>query len=237
MDAERILITGANRGIGLELTRQYLAQGAHVFATCRQPQNAHDLMTLQQQYGDILFITSLTVHDTQSIEACVTAITAQTKALDILINNAGIYPKSPASQEFGALQASDMMHVLEVNSLSPVLVSQAFTSLLAKGDNPRIVMISSGLGSIEGVNSTTGMSYRMSKAALNMAARVIAIELAPQNITAVTTHPGWVQTDMGGANASITPSTSAMGLIKVIANLSMADTGKFFNYTGEPLAW
>jgi NAD(P)-dependent dehydrogenase (short-subunit alcohol dehydrogenase family) len=234
---KRILITGANRGIGLELTRQYLAEGATVFATCRQPNSASALHELQAQYGDKLHIHALTVDDATSIQDCVQAIHAQTEALDVVINNAGIYPKTPQSQKFGDLQATDVLRVLEVNSVAPVIVSQAFVDLLRAGSNPRLVMISSGMGSIDGIQSSNGVSYRMSKAALNMAARVLGVELKPMGITTITTHPGWVQTDMGGANAAITPQASAEGLRSVIANLTLADVGKFFNVTGELLAW
>lgn len=234
---QNVFITGSNRGIGLELTREYLIRGAHVVATCRQPDQATQLQQLQNQYAHTLTILPLTVDDPDSLATCARTVTDHLTTLDILINNAGIYPQTPESQKFGYLEAEPMRQVLEINSIAPVLVTQALAPLLKRGTNPRLIMVSSGMGSIDGVKSTNGMSYRMSKAALNMATRVLADALALDGIITITTHPGWVQTDMGGADAALTPQQSARDLIALTDKLTPADNGKFFNHTGEPLPW
>jgi NAD(P)-dependent dehydrogenase (short-subunit alcohol dehydrogenase family) len=229
---QSILITGANRGIGLALVKEYLKRDVRVFAACRNPQEANELQALQNVK---LCIIALDISDEASIAASVQAVKAQTEKLDILINNAGIYPKSDNSaNDFGKLDSKALSHILETNSIAPVMVTQAYLEMLKQGS--KVLFVSSRLGSIT-LAGTHGFGYRMSKTALNMAVRIMAQMLAPQGISLVTTHPGHVSTDMGGAGAPVSPVESAQGLIRILDNLSPEKAGKFFNYTGEELPW
>ena len=233
-----ILITGANRGVGFELTRQYVQSGdVHVFATCRTPQNAGNLNAFAKQNPDKVTVIQLDINDSKSIEASVKAVEKHTSSLDILINNAGIFPKGGhQSQSLGSLSIDDVAEVVTTNSVSPLIVTQAYRHLLKKGTNPRVVMISSQMGSL--INAGSGAyAYRMSKASMNMAARLLANDSDMSGITTITTHPGWVQTDMGGSSASITPTESARGLMKLINGLSRSDNGKFYKWNGEVHVW
>jgi NAD(P)-dependent dehydrogenase (short-subunit alcohol dehydrogenase family) len=235
---ERILITGASRGVGFALTQHYLKSGdVHLFASCRNPDGADQLIALKGQHPNNLTIVQLDINDSDSIETSVKAIEKHTDALDVLINNAGIFPKgSHQSQSLGNLSIPDVAEVVTTNSVSPLIVTQAYRHLLKKGDNPRVVMVSSQMGSLSRGGSGS-YAYRMSKASMNMAARVLSADSGMSGIIVVTTHPGWVQTDMGGSGASITPDESASGLISVISGLTRADNGKFYSWDGTEHVW
>jgi NAD(P)-dependent dehydrogenase (short-subunit alcohol dehydrogenase family) len=230
---QKILITGANRGIGLALVKEYLKRDVQIFAACRNPQEASELQALQSEK---LCLITLDISDEASIANAVEAVAAQTDKLDILINNAGIYPKDAASASFGQLKAENLAHILHTNSISPVMVTQAFLDLLKKAKPAKVLMVSSKMGSIT-TAGTSGFGYRMSKTALNLAVKVMAQVLAPEGVTVVTTHPGHVATDMGGAGAAVSPVESAQGLIRILDTLSPEKAGHFYNYTGEELPW
>lgn len=235
---EKILITGANRGVGFELTRQYVQSGAQVFAGCRNPDDAHELNRLASQFPDKICIVQLEINDSASLESSVKTVESQSDGLDVLINNAGINPRgSHQSSDLGKLSVDDMAEVLITNSVSPLIVTQAYRHLLKKGDNPRVIMVSSEMGSMQWTKSGGSYAYRMSKASMNMAARVLAHDSGMSGIITITTHPGWVQTDMGGSGASLTPYESATGLIKLIQGLSRADNGKFYKWNGSEHVW
>ena len=235
---QNYLITGANRGIGLELTRLLLTQGrARVFATCRAPERADNLNELAGDNPDKVTVLQLDVNDEASIAAAVQAVSAAAAFLDVLINNAGIFPKGDhASRGLGNLTSEALSELITTNAVSPLIVTQACRDLLQLAENPRVVMISSGLGSVQATRGGP-YGYRMSKAAMNMAARVLAFDSEMSGITTITTHPGWVQTDMGGAGADITATDSAAGLLALISGLTPADNGRFFRYDGVELDW
>lgn len=230
-----ILITGANRGIGLALTRQLLQDNARIFATCRAPERAGDLNELAQRHAKRVTVLQLDVNEGASIASAVKAVAAETDALDLLINNAGI-GGDDSGRIFGQLTATEVSHVITTNAVSPLILTQACRELLKNGDNPRVVMISSGMGSLQRTGGTS-YAYRMSKAAMNMAARVLAFDSAMTGITTVTMNPGWVQTDMGGPSAALKPEESASALRKLIKRLTPADNGLFFQYDGGELPW
>lgn len=232
---QKVLITGSNRGIGLGLVKQALANGDVVFAACRKPEDAKDLQMLTSQYGDQLHIIQLDVSDEASIAASVDAVQQHTDSLDILINNAAINPREKSGR-FGKLDMDTVSQVLHVNCTGPMIVAQTYYPLLKQGDTPRIVMLSSGMGSISGTSGGS-YAYRMSKAAINMAARNLSIDLRSDGIIAIAMDPGWVQTDMGGPGASITVDTSASGQWDVINGLRMADTGGYRRYDGGRHEW
>jgi len=232
---QNILITGANRGIGLELTRQLLKDDSRIFAACRAPERADALNSLAREHTDRVAVLQMDVNDESSISAALEAVAAKTDALDLLINNAGI-GGDDHGRILGQLTAAEVSHVITTNAVAPLIVTQAFRALLMQGDNPRVVMISSGLGSLQRKGGTS-YAYRMSKAALNMAARVLAFDSAMSGITSVTMNPGWVQADMGGPNAALKPQESGTALRALINRLTPADNGKFFQYDGSELPW
>lgn len=234
---QQIMITGSNRGIGFALVERYLqAGGSHIFATCRQPQQAEALQRLQQAHPDHLTIVALDVNDATSIARCVDTIKAQTSHLDVLINNAGIFPTDDRELHIGTIEAQTLQNLLTTNSIAPVMVTQACYNLLQQSASARVVMISSIMGSIE-LSGNSGLGYRMSKAAVNMATKVFSTVLADQNVIVIAAHPGWVSTDMGGAQAPVKASETADGLYSLIEKLSPEDSGKFYSYTHETLPW
>ena len=235
---QRILITGANRGIGFELARQYAVAGdALVFAGCRTPQRAETLHALSSQHSDQVVVSQLDVDDAASIAAAVAAVGERAGGLDLLVNNAGISPHGEhQSRQLGSLSAADVSEVITTNAVGALIVTQAFRELLQAGDNPRVAMISSGLGSLERSRGS-GYAYRMSKAAMNMAARCLAFDAAMDGVITVTVAPGWVRTDMGGESAPLSPEESASGLRTLFAGLSNGDNGKFFHYDGSTVPW
>ena len=159
-----------------------------------------------------------------------------TGPVDVLVNNAGV---AAAEEEFGAFDAATMARVLQINSIAPMLVTQALTPLLQKGGTaPKVVCITSGLGSITNADGLIyGLSYGMSKAALNMGVKKLAPELGRRGIAIVALHPGWVRTDMGGSAAPLRPPESIRGMLAVIDRLTVADTGRFLTYEGKELPW
>lgn len=232
---KRVFITGANRGIGLEITRQCLERGSHVFASCRQPDEAKDLNELKTEYADKLIILQLDVTNQVEIDNAVEAVQAEISGLDVLYNNAGINLSGEAQ---GSLEAATMLNVLHVNSVAPILIAQSFLKLLKAGTDPKIISISSQLGSITQKSSTrSSYSYSASKAALNMFSRMLAIDVQATGITTIVIHPGWVKTDMGGEHAPVKVSESVRGILQVADDLTLQDTGRFLAWDGSEIPW
>lgn len=231
----RVLVTGANRGIGLAVATAYAAEGGRIFATCRQPGEASQLHTLARRYRDQIIPVALDVADPESIRHAVEVVRAETDALDLLYNNAGILPPT-RDQSFAHITFDLMLEVLRVNTAAPLMVAQAFVGLLAKGSHPVIVNVSSGAGSIHSAGSGW-YAYNTSKAALNMISKMLGSELLARGIITVAMSPGWVATDMGGASAPVSPEQSAAGMKQVVAGLTRADSGAFLSYDGRRLEW
>lgn len=227
-----LLITGANRGIGLELTKRYAADGWTIIATCREPQSATALKDVRG-----VSIEALEVTDYAAVDAL--AQKYQGTAIDLLLNNAGIY-----GHRDGALKVSDFdtyLQVLQVNSVAPMKLALTFLPHLKAAQNrspggAKIATISSRMGSIA-AGGGGAYAYRASKAAINASMHNLALDLKSSSISCITLHPGWVKTDMGGAGADIDVATSGAGLKKVIDGLTIKDTGKFFNYDGSEIPW
>lgn len=228
-----ILITGANRGLGLEFTRQYAANGWRVFACCRNPHKADALQQLQLQYAGNLSLHELDVSDFQQIELLARELSG--KSLDVLLNNAGLYHKG--KETFGSVDYEAWMEAFRVNSMAPLKMAEAFVKNLALGQQKKIINITSKMGSIDDNTSGHHYLYRSSKTALNMVTRSLAIDLAPLGITAIVMHPGWVQTDMGGFSAPTTVQQSIAGMRQVIAHITPKDSGKFYGYDGKEIPW
>ena len=225
-----VLITGANRGLGLEFARQYRAAGWDVIATARQPEAAADLKAL----GEGVRIVPLDVTRPESVAALKASLGAQ--PLDLLINNAGqgvgLDPGRIAD-----LQLDQFESVMQVNALGPVRVTQALLPNLRAGKGKTIVGISSGLGSIAENREGGYYGYRESKAALDMFMRSLAAELKDEGFICIALIPGWVKTDMGGPNAPLTPEESVAGMRKVLDGLKPEDSGGFWSYKGTKVPW
>ena len=230
MNNYQVLITGANRGLGLEFTKQYAADGWNVLACCRHPQSALDLQALAKVNANIS-IQALDVADFVQIDAL--ALQLKDEAIDVLINNAGVYPAS----SFGDTNYQAWAEGFKVNSMAPLKMAEAFVQHITRGQLKKIATLSSKMGSLDDNTSGESYSYRSSKTAVNMVMKSLSIDLKPYGISVVTLHPGWVQTDMGGSNALISAHTSVSGLREVIESLSLESTGKFIAYDGKAIPW
>ena len=232
---KQVLITGANRGVGLELARQLLARGDRVIATCRQPDEAQTLQQLAVEFGDRLLVETLDVTDDISVQKARTAVENTFDRLDLLINNAGILIKTEILSTF---DAAIMQRTFDVNATGVMRVTTQFLDLLRLGREPKLINISSQLGSLQKMRPGWGRySYNSSKAALNMVTRMLAFDLQADGIAVRAIHPGWVQTDMGGAHAAVTAHNSAAGILQLADHLTMANTGTFHVYSGEEHPW
>ena len=230
MKPHQVLITGANRGLGMEFTQQYAADGWNVLACCRHPQSALDLQALAKVNANIT-IQPLDVADFAQIDAL--ALQLKDESIDVLINNAGVYPAS----SFGDTNYEAWAEGFKVNSMAPLKMAEAFVQHITRGQLKKIATLSSKMGSLDDNSSGESYSYRSSKTAVNMVMKSLSIDLKPYGISVVTLHPGWVQTDMGGSNALISVHTSVSGLRKVIESLSLESTGKFIAYDGKATPW
>jgi NAD(P)-dependent dehydrogenase (short-subunit alcohol dehydrogenase family) len=224
-----VLITGANRGLGLEFAKQYAADGWSVIATCRNPIGVGELAEIE---GDVA-VYGLDVNNPPSLERFVADLDG--RAIDVLINNAGVYgPKGITAKD---VTAEDWMPVMQTNMMAPLFMARALLDNVTKGNRKLIVNISSVMASIEKGAAGSEYIYRSSKAGLNMVMACYAQEIADTGVAVVMFHPGWVQTDMGGPLATLTPTESITALRTSIENLSAEDKGKFMNYDGTPMPW
>ena len=224
----RVLITGANRGLGLEFARQYAAEGDRVLATCRDPAGATELQALA---GDVT-VHALDVTDLAQISALANSL--EDEPVDILVNNAGVLS---SGQRTGGIDYGAWEHEFKVNTMGPIAVAQAFRPHLERGEGRRMAFISSVLASI-GANAEGGYTlYRSTKAGLNAAVKSLAVEAAAKGIIVLAFHPGWVRTDMGGPGAAIDAATSVRGLRRHIAAAGPEDSGRFISYEGEEIPW
>jgi len=234
MPRRNVLVTGANRGIGLEYVRQLLARGDHVIATARHPAQAHELNHLVAEHPGRLHVFPLDVMDAKAeVEiARELPLVLGDERLHLLINNAGILH---SGERFGQVAAANLEDSFRTNAMGPFLLAQAVAPLLA--DGATIANMTSQLGSIAGTTRFGTPTYCISKAALNMVTRLLAAALAERRIAVVSLHPGWVQTDMGGEQAPVPPAKSVAGLLQVIDGLDPAQSGSFFDWQGKPIAW
>lgn len=225
-----ILITGANRGLGLEFAKQYAQDGWQVIACCRAPQHATALQALAKAHSNIQ-VFALDVADFAQIDALAQQL--KDSKIDVLINNAGIYPDSSTD----LVNTDDWLDAFTVNSISPYKIANAFKPHIAKSNLKKMATLTSKMGSIDDNSSGGSYIYRSSKAAANMVMKSLSIDLQPLGISVVTLHPGWVQTDMGGDNALINAKTSVTGMRRVIDHLNLATTGRFIAYDGQLIPW
>jgi NAD(P)-dependent dehydrogenase (short-subunit alcohol dehydrogenase family) len=238
----RAVVTGANRGLGLEFTRQLAAAGDEVVATARHPKTAEALNKLASTSGGRVTVVRLDVGDPADVEAAALHVGERFEGVDLLINNAGIWtapdqPDRASSGPLADLRPDAVAEVLRVNAVAPIEVTQALASCLAAAGRSVVVNLSSGLGSIDGANRRGNLAYAMSKAALNMLTRQLAAELAGQGTIVVAMSPGWVATDMGGPSAPLEPPESVKGMLHVVDALTPAQSGTFLDHAGAVLPW
>ena len=227
-----LLITGANRGIGLALAQQYLEADWQVVATCRNPDNAHELSQLASDY-DSLSIESLEVTQASAIDSLVTSLDG--RPVDILINNAGVYGQS--NNDFGNTNTEQWLNALNINTIAPLKIMEALAENIAASEKRIIASMSSKMGSMDDNGSGGSYVYRSTKAALNAIMVSAAHDLKPRGITAIILHPGWVRTDMGGPNGEISTAESATQLRNILAKVSLENAGDFYDIDGSIIPW
>ncbi len=233
-----ILITGANRGLGLEFARQYAANGWEVLAASRQPSNSINLKQIATQYPKVV-LHRLDVTDEKSVRELGGKLNG--KPIDVLLHNSAIYPRK--GQHIGDIDYDGWREALETNLFGVMRVTEALLKNVEASSRRQIAAISTSLSILQGVQggsvAQTGTSYqyRTSKTALNMALCILAKELEPRGISVVLLDPGWVKTDMGGPHAPLTPNESIAGMRKVLAGNPMEISGRFLGHDGAPRPW
>jgi len=226
------LVTGANRGIGLGFVQHLIARGDEVIATARRPEEATALNELAAQSSGTLRVLPLTVDDPTSCQALADAVGEET--IDVLINNAGMLIRDPV---LGELDYELIAKTFEVNSIGPLRITERLLPALRRGNARKVINITSQMGSIADNGRGRAYSYRASKAALNMINKSLANDLADENFICLVVHPGWVQTDMGGPNASIDVDTSITGMLKIVDTATPEISGTFWSWNGSELPW
>jgi NAD(P)-dependent dehydrogenase (short-subunit alcohol dehydrogenase family) len=233
-----VLITGANRGLGIEFAKQYAEDGWNVIATTREPEKAQELTQLKKKHPGVLFY-KLNLTDDTSVRGLADAL--DERPIDLLIHNSGVYPRE--GQKIGEIDYEGWRSALETNLFGTMRLTEALLENVASSERKQIAAISSSMASLRAVQggsvaqAGTSYQYRTSKTALNMAMSVLAKELAPRGISVVLIDPGWVKTDMGGPHAQLTPEQSISGIRKVLAGDAMEISGKFIGHDGAARAW
>ncbi len=233
-----VLVTGASRGLGLELVRQYSADGWQVIATARDPARSRDLAAVAAKHPSVE-VHGLDVADFDAIDALAARLDG--RAVDVLLNNAGLFgPKARAEQdprqEFGTVDYRIWSELLRVNTMAPVKMAEAFVAHVARSAQRKIVTITSGVGSIANADGRT-LAYRSSKAAANMLMRNLSFDLAPRGVVTAAVCPGWVRTRMGGSGATLDVAESIAGVRRVVSALTPVNSGRFWLYDGSQIPW
>jgi len=233
---ESVLITGANRGLGFSLTSRFLCAGFRVFAGTRRAAGA--LPGLAERYPEALSIVALDVSDMESVRQAAQYVAGRVSALDILINNAGIFP-SEGVLPLEELDLTDghLQRTMDVNAFGPLRVVQQFYRLLARGRRKLIINVSSEAGSIADCRRNRQFAYCMSKAALNMQSKILQNYLRPRGFKVLAVHPGWMQTDMGGPGADVHPDVAAEGILALATRTWDLDDEIYLDYEGNALRW
>ena len=233
-----IFITGSNRGLGLEFTKQYLELGNQVIASCRNPSKAESLNKLINKYSDKITLIQLDVTNEEQRNKAFDEIKNQFSSIDILINNAGVKSGDGKNlYHLGDIHKENFMKIIEINTLAPLLMSEKFLPLLSKSKDAKIINVSSKNGSITKRKQKGKYSYCVSKAALNMVTKILSNDLHEKGITVLSIEPGWIQTDMGGPEAPVKPKEPISKIIKLIDSKGTSDSGKFFTREGIELPW
>lgn len=231
---ETVLITGSSRGLGLEWVRQLAAAGWRIHATCRYPAEAEALRAIAGEHPEVA-IHRLDVTRQDQIQAL--AMMLEQEAVDVVLNNAGVYFEKLLPDALGSLRFRDWEKTFQVNTIGALRVTEAFLEHVARGRRRLIVGITSHMGSIAEIESPGSYYYRSSKAALNAAMKGLSLELKPRGIGVLLLHPGWVRTRMGGSLAPLAASESVAGMRRLIERFTLADTGRFLRYNGTEIPW
>jgi len=229
----KVLITGASRGIGLEMVKYGIEQNWRIFACCRHPQQADSLLSVAKLTNGRVSVHVADMNELATLQAL--AYELRNEAIDILINNAGIYGSDNST--FGNVDVPGWISTFQVNSIAPLKVSEALVEQLRMGDKKIIACLSSKMGSMADNGSGNSYIYRSSKAALNAVVKSMSIDLREDGIKCVALHPGWVKTDMGGPNAEITSRESVTSLFNIIRALKAEDSGRFIDIDGSDIPW
>lgn len=230
MSQSTVLITGANRGIGLKFAEEYSKLGWHVIATCRNPSHANKLNQLAKDFGSIE-IYPLEVSNSDQIHELADAL--KNKPIDVLINNAGIH----RSCSLGSIDKQAWLESFTINSIAPYEVTIHLLDNILQGSLKKVISITSKMGSIDDNTSGGSYIYRSSKTALNSIMRSLEHDLGHHGIATLTLHPGWVKTDMGGMGAWINVDESVAGMIKQIEKLNLSNAGRYVDYAGKKINW
>jgi NAD(P)-dependent dehydrogenase (short-subunit alcohol dehydrogenase family) len=225
------VITGASRGIGLALCQKVLSLGHEVIGACRNPDGARDLWEMKSDYKDRFRYMKLDVQDQASVDAFGASLKGQ--VVDVLVNNAGVL--KGAGDSLATLKFEDMMKTFEVNTLGPMRVTKALLANLDAANSPKVIHITSKMGSISDNTSGGYYAYRMSKTALNMFNQSFTVDFP--KIISILMHPGWVKTEMGGANAPTTTEESAAGIATVALTATREQRGRFLDFKGQEIPW
>ena len=228
----RILITGANRGLGLEFVERYLESGDDVIATYRNEESSFDLINMRDERSNLKLL-HLDVSSNKSLNSFAENLGDST--IDIFINNAGVY--GPRNSSFENVNEENWIPAIKVNAIAPLLLTQLIIKNIRAGTDKKLIYITSKMGSIDDNKGGGAYVYRSSKTALNAVVKSLSVDLKNENIAVALIHPGWVKTDMGGPNALIERDTSVRGMTEVISNLDISSTGNFYNYDGSIIAW
>ena len=228
----RILITGANRGLGLEFVERYLESGDDVIATYRNEESSFDLINMRDERSNLKLL-HLDVSSNKSLNSF--AENLGDSPIDIFINNAGVY--GPRNSSFENVDEENWIPAIKVNAIAPLLLTQLIIKNIRAGTDKKLIYITSKMGSIDDNKGGGAYVYRSSKTALNAVVKSLSVDLKNENIAVALIHPGWVKTDMGGPNALIERDTSVRGMTEVISNLDITSTGNFYNYDGSIIPW
>lgn len=231
-----VLITGAERGLGFCLVKDFLEQGATVVAGKRA---ADRNLRALGECGGRLVIVSLDIGDPGSVCAAREWVADRFEAIDLLLNNAAIYPKELKSVPFEARDLSDgwLERTMQVNAFGPLRVTQQFLPLLEKGVGKTIINVSSEAGSLGDAWRTCELEYCMSKAAMNMHTRLLSNALGPRGFRVISVHPGWMRTEMGGPEADMAPEEGSRGILRIATDPRSAANGAYVDYRGKPIPW
>lgn len=229
----RVLITGASRGIGLEMVKQAVRKRWRVFACVRDPHSPEKLFEVARMSGGLVSVHILDVADSAQIQAL--AYELKHEPLDILINNAGTY--GSMEHNFGEVDVDSWLQTFRINTIAPLKIAETLYPNLKAGNRKLIVNISSKMGSIDDNGSGGSYIYRSSKCALNAVMKSMAIDLGSEGFTCVNLHPGWVKTEMGGPNAEITTAESVKAMFDILDSVTHADSGKFYDIDGSLIPW
>jgi NAD(P)-dependent dehydrogenase (short-subunit alcohol dehydrogenase family) len=228
-----ILVTGANRGIGLEMVRYSMEQGWRVFACCRNPNNAESLFNIAKLSNGQISVHIADMQELATLQAL--SYELRNESIDMLINNAGVYGSE--KNKFGSVDADGWLQAFQINCIAPLKMVEAFSAQLLMSEHKIVACMSSKMGSMADNGYGSSYIYRSSKAALNSVVKSLSIDLKEQGVISVALHPGWVKTEMGGANAEITARECVEQLFHNLLKLTVNDSGRFIDIDGSDIPW